>query len=203
MKGCFFAVLLLFSTNIFAQFQLAEKFQKISTVQQAEDFIAANPRLKPALIQVSAEKDTSRFHKRLLRQKKGDVFSVGYVTYKVLEATDTTDFRASYIFLDGFTYDMRQIDSLKKLIVQKISAGESFEALSDQYTMDGNKTRGDTEWSSGQYSFPPEFEQAVLSRNKGDVFFVDMPDKQWYYIVKKTYDNRLKKNMLILRSIGR
>ncbi|MBL0132497.1 MAG: hypothetical protein IPP79_00030 [Chitinophagaceae bacterium] len=75
--------------------------------------------MKPALLYLSAGKDTALIDKRLLRQKKGDIFSVGYVTYKVLEARDTTDLRASYIFLDGGSLSKSEVDSLKKLIVQK------------------------------------------------------------------------------------
>jgi hypothetical protein len=194
---------LLSSAPLFAQLRVTENLQKIATVQQAQQFIDGNPRLKPALLTLSAVRDTNIIDKRLLRQKKGDVFSVGYVTYKVLESTDTVDYRANYIFLDGSTYNQQQIDSVKKIIVQKASSGISFQTLSDQYTMDGNKTHGDTDWFSGEYSFPKEFLEEVQKHKLGDIFFVDVPDKQWHYIVKKTYNDRVKKHMTILRSIGR
>ncbi|MEJ7737512.1 MAG: peptidylprolyl isomerase [Chitinophagaceae bacterium] len=203
MKNSLAALLLLFSAPIFGQLTVTEKFQKIVTVPQAQQYINANPELKPALLNLSAGKDSTLIDKRLLRQKKGDIFSVGYVTYKVLESKDTTDFRASYIFLDGSTYTKPQVDSLKKLILQKASAGTSFEELSDQYTMDGNKTRGDTDWFFGEYMFPKEFQDAVQSHKLGDVFFVDVPEKQWHYIVKKTYNDRVKKDIIVLRSNGR
>jgi len=152
---------------------------------------------------LSAGKDTALIDKRLLRQKKGDIFSVGYVTYKVLEARDTTDLRASYIFLDGGSLSKSEVDSLKKLIVQKLNAGAKFEQLSDQYTMDGNKTHGDTDWFFGEYSFPKEFQDAVMSRKLGEIFFVDVADKEWHYIVKKTFDDRVKKDITVLRANGR
>jgi hypothetical protein len=203
MRYSLVALLLLLSASISAQLRVTEQFRNIGTLQQAQQFIAANPQLKPALLTLSAVKDTTLIDRRLLRQKKGDVFSVGYVTYKVLESTDTIDYRASYIFLDGSKYSGAQIDSLKKLIVQKASSGVPFETLSDQYTMDRNKTRGDTDWFSGEYSFPKEFQDAVQKHKRGDIFFVDLPDKQWHYIVKKTYNDRVKKHMTILRSVGR
>src|SRR5688500_14421588 len=118
MKLSLVGFLLLLSTSIFAQETVTEKFQKIATVQQAQQYIDANPALKPALLKLSAGKDSSLIEKRLLRQKKGDIFSVGYVTYKVLEASDTVSFRASYVFLDGSTLSKSEIDSLKKVIVQ-------------------------------------------------------------------------------------
>jgi parvulin-like peptidyl-prolyl isomerase len=203
MKNSLLGLVLVISTSVFAQPTVTEKFQKITTVQQAKDFITANPELKPALLNLSAGKDSSLIDKRLLRQKKGDVFSVGYVTYKVLEMTDTVDFRASYIFLDGSTLSPTEVDSLKKLITQKLTAGASFEQLSDQYTMDGNNTHGDTGWFFGELMFPKEFQDAVQAHKTGEVFSVDVPEKQWHYIVKKTYDDREKKEIVVLRANGR
>jgi hypothetical protein len=198
MKTSLAALFLFFSVPIFAQLRVTERFQNISTLEQAQQFINDNPQLKPALLNLSAVKDTSLLDKRLLRQKKGDVFSVGYVTYKVLESADTTDYRAHYIFLDGSTYSRPQVDSIQNLIVQKASAGTSFETQSGQY-----KTHGDTDWFAGEYSFPKEFLEAVQKHKLGDIFLVEVPDRQWYYIVKKTYNDRVKKHMTILRSVGR
>src|ERR1700694_151121 len=98
MKNSLVSLFLLISAPIFAQLTVTEKFQKIGTVPEAQQFIDANPALKPALLHLSSGKDTSTFEKRLLRQKKGDIFSVGYTTYKVLEATETIAYRANYIF---------------------------------------------------------------------------------------------------------
>src|SRR5882757_7589557 len=146
MKTRLVGLFLLFSAPLFAQVTVTEKFQKIGTVPEAQQYIDANPALKPALLHLSWGKDSSLIEKRLLRQKKGDIFSVGYVTYKVIEAKETVNFRANYIFLDGSSLSAQQVDSIKKIILQKSAAGASFEQLSDQYTMDGNTTHGDTGW---------------------------------------------------------
>jgi parvulin-like peptidyl-prolyl isomerase len=131
------------------------------------------------------------------------VFSVGYVTYKVLEAKETVNYRANYVFLDGSTLSVTEIDSLKKIITQKASAGASMEQLSDQYTMDGNTTHGDTGWFFGIEMMPKEFQEAVSKHKKGEIFYVDVSDKQWHYIVKKTYEDDLKKDITVLRANGR
>ena len=47
MKNSLVVLFLLVSAHIFAQQTLTEKFQKIGTVQQAQQFIDANPELKP------------------------------------------------------------------------------------------------------------------------------------------------------------
>ena len=203
MKSILAAIFLLFSASIFGQLTVYEKFQKINTMQQAQEYITANPELKPTILNLSAGKDTALIDKRLLRQKKGDVFSVGYVTYKILESKDTVDYRARYIFLDGSSLSKSEIDSLKKIIVDKANSGTPFEVLSDQYTMDGNKTRGDTDWFFGIYMFPKEFQDAVAEHKVGEIFFVDVSDKQWHYIVKKTHPDRVKKDIVVLRSNGR
>src|SRR5690606_19505311 len=108
-----------------------------------------------------------------------------------------------YIYLDGSTLSKSEIDSLKTLIVAKASAGASFEELSDQYTMDGNENRGDTGWFFGEYMMPKEFQDAVEKHKTGDIFFVEVAERQWYYIVKKTYDDQVKKDITVLRANGR
>jgi len=203
MKKSFMVLLMLFSAPVFAQLTVTEKFQKIGTVQEAQQYIDANAALKPALLHLSYGKDTTLIDKRLLRQSKGDIFSVGYVTYKVIEATETVNYRASYVFLDGASLSVTQIDSLKKLIVQKASAGAPFDQLSDQFTMDGNNTHGDTGWFFGEEMMPKEFQDGVKNHKTGDIFFVDVSDRQWHYIVKKTYDDQVKKEITVLRSNGR
>jgi len=203
MKNSILGLFLLFSISLPAQPTVTEQFQKIGTIEQAQQYIDANPSLKPTLLKLSYGKDSTLIDKRLLRQKKGDIFSVGYVTYKVIEGTETVAYRASYIFLDGSTLSAPEVDSLKKLIVQKASAGASFDQLSDQYTMDGNTTHGDTGWFFGEVMMPKEFQDAVAKHKLGDIFFVDVPDKQWHYIVKKTYDDQVKKDITVLRANGR
>jgi parvulin-like peptidyl-prolyl isomerase len=193
-----------FSANaVFAQATVTEQFQKITTMEQAQKFIDANAPLKPVIFNVVAGKDTTMIAKRLLRQTKGNVFNVGYTTYKVLESNESVKYRASYIFLDGGSLTPAEVDSMKKIITKKIDAGQSFDALSDQYTMDGNTTHGDTGWFFGEEMMPKEFQDAVSKHKLGEVFYVDVPDKQWHYIVKKTYDDDLKKEMTILRANGR
>lgn len=203
MKYSLGVLLLFFSASVFAQPTVVDQFQKINTLPDAEKYIAAHPELKPAIMRLSAGKDSTLIDKRLLRQKKGDVFSVGYVTYKVLESSETVRYRASYIFLDGGSLSPSEIETLKKQIVQKLNEGANFEQLSDQYTMDGNKTKGDTDWFFGELMFPKEFQDAVAAHKKGEIFYVDVSEKDWHYIIKKTYDDELKKDIVVLKSNGR
>lgn len=203
MKNGLWVLLMLFAVPVFAQKTVFEDFQKITSLDQAQKYIDTHPELKPTILKLSAGKDSALIEKRLLRQKKGDVFSVGYVTYKVVEATESVQYRAQYIFLDGGSLSNSQVDSLKKLIVQKANSGVSFDKLSDEYTMDGNTTKGDTDWFFGELMFPKEVQDAVAKNTKGAIFFVDVSEKGWHYIIKKTYDDAVKKDIVVLRANGR
>jgi parvulin-like peptidyl-prolyl isomerase len=203
IKNGLAGLLLLCSSALVAQPTVYEQFQKIKTMAEAQKYIDENAALKPAILNLSLGKDSSLIEKRLLRQNQGDVFSVGYVTYKVMEAKETVQYRANYVFLDGGSLSKSEIDSMKKLIVDQANAGTPFEVLSDKYTMDGNNTRGDTGWFFGIEMLPKEFQDAVEKHKKDEIFFVDVPEKQWHYIVKKTYDDQRKKDIVVLRSNGR
>jgi parvulin-like peptidyl-prolyl isomerase len=203
MKNSLVSVFLLLSSSAFAQQTVHDQFDKIINVQQAEQWVTANAALKPSILNLNSQKDSTVIAKRLLRQNKGDVFSVGYVTYKVIDATEKVNYRASYIFLDGSSLSESQIDSMKKIIVQKANAGTPWDQLSDQYTMDGNATHGDTGWFFGEEMMPKEFQDAVKAHKLGEIFFVDVSDRQWHYIVKKTYDDDDKKVATVLKANGR
>lgn len=203
MKLSLPVLLLFFSTSLFAQETVVDKFKKIGNVTQAQQFVEANKELKPAILKLTYGKDTTLIDKRLLRQKQGDIFSVGYVTYKVVEAKESIAYRASYIFLDGSSLSVSETDSLKKLIVAKANAGTPWDQLSDQYTMDGNKTKGDTDWFFGELMFPKEVQDAVAAHKKGEIFFVDVSERDWHYIIKKTYDDQVQKDITVLRANGR
>jgi parvulin-like peptidyl-prolyl isomerase len=203
MKQFLTGVFLLFSMSTFAQATVTDQFHKITTVAEAQAWMAANQQLKPAILHLVAGKDSTLIDKRLLRQNQGDVFSVGYVTYKVVESKESVKYRASYIYLDGSTLSSSELDSLRKLILQKINGGAAWDQISDQYTMDGNTTHGDTGWFFGELQMPKEFQDAVKAHKLGDVFFVDVSDRNWHYIVKKTFDDDDQKDATILRANGR
>ena len=203
MKNSIVGIFLLFSAPIFAQQTVTEQFNKITTMKEAQAFVDANAALKPTIFKVSMGKDSTLIDKRILRQKGGETFNVGYVTYKILEAKESVQYRASYIFLDGGSLTVQEIDSLKKIITKKISDGVPFDKLSDEYTMDGNNTKGDTGWFYGENMLPKEFQDAVAKHKKDEVFYVDVSEKQWHYIVKKTFDDDAKKEVTVLRANGR
>lgn len=203
MRNGLIGLFLFFSVPVFAQPTLREQFEKITTLQEAQKFVDANQALKPELYKLTYGKDSSRVDQRLLKLTKGDVLSIGYTTYKIIESKESVNYRASYIFLDGAELSVAEIENLRKLILQKISEGVPFEKLSDEYTMDGNNTQGDTGWFFGEEMVPRELQNGVKNHKLGDIFFVDVPDRKWNYIVKKTYDDQIDKEITVLRANGR
>jgi hypothetical protein len=69
--------------------------------------------------------------------------------------------------------------------------------------MDGNNTKGDTGWFFGEEMVPKELQDAVKNHKLNEIFYVDVPERQWNYIVKKTYDDQIKKDITVLRANGR
>ena len=65
MKNSLVGLFLLFSAPIFAQLTVTEQFQKIVTVQQAQQYIDANAPLKPVLLHLASWKDSTLIDKRL------------------------------------------------------------------------------------------------------------------------------------------
>ena len=166
---------------------------------EAQKYIDANATLKPAILNLSLGKDTSLIEKRLLRQAQGDVFSVGYVTYKVMEAKETVQYRSNYIFLMAALYPNRR-GQLKKLIVDQQCRNTVWNVI-DKYTMDGN--------------IPAEIPDGFLVKKcyqrisgrgwktSSVTSFCRCRWKQWHYIVKKTHEDQRKKEIVVLRSNGR
>jgi parvulin-like peptidyl-prolyl isomerase len=131
-----------------------------------------------------------------LKSRKGDIVKIENITYKILDTGAMKIFRVSYIYLDGSQLSLESIDSIRKEIISKYKKGVSFEALAEQYTMDGN-TAGDTGYF-GENMMVAEFEDAIRQHKRGDVFTVDIPSHNWYHVVKKTYADQVYKGIKVL-----
>jgi hypothetical protein len=121
----------------------------------------------------------------------------GIYIFSLLGTEDIEEFRASYIYLNGLELSNKQIDSIRPIIIEKFNKGTSFEDLNDEYNMDPNPNKGDLGWfKKGQMM--PEFETAIKYHELDDIFIVDIPEKNWYYVTLKTFDNRINKKLSFL-----
>jgi parvulin-like peptidyl-prolyl isomerase len=95
-----------------------------------------------------------------------------------------------------------QVDSVQEVIIKKYKEGVPFKELARNYSMDGNaENGGDLGWFSKKMMVK-EFSEPVSSHDHNDIFTVDIPSKQWYYVVLKTYPDRqrIKKGIIKIKS---
>ena len=147
----------------------------------------------------------SEFPKKLKKLKKGKTRfikkdGIKYY-YKLINISKETEFRASYIYLNGNELTKKEIDSIRTIIIEKLQSGVSFANLVKEYNMDGDSTQGDLGWFK-KGIMVPDFEKAVIEHNKNDIFTVDINSRKWYYVVLKTYDDRIieKRNYIRIKS---
>ena len=191
-------LLLLFTSIVSGQSQAEKSFRQVATLDEAQRFIDSFPSRKPMLHILNSQNDTSALDQQLYKKKIGDITKIGSSSYKIIEDTVKYAFRASYIYLDGSRLSQQTIDSIRSLIQKRYSAGVSFEDLADEYTMDGNQNHGDIGLFFTPGMMVKEFEDGVRGHAKGDIFTVDVPGNQWYYVVKKTADDRVTIVMTVL-----
>lgn len=95
--------------------------------------------------------------------------------------------RVSYIYLDGSKLKSEEIQVLRNKIISDYNKGFSFAALANKYTMDSSKD-GDLGWfDEGQME--KVFQDAIIKHKKGEIFTVDIPENNWFYVVLKTFDD--------------
>jgi len=189
-KTCLFSGLLLLTAVVLGQPEKEKNFKQVATLEDAHRFIGKYSSRKAFLHVLNSQYDTSARDRRLYQMKVGEMTRIGNSTYKIIEDTVIYRFRASYIYLDGSILNSTSIDSIRSVILKNYAAGVSFEDLCDKYTMDGNPNHGDTGFfETGM--MVKEFEEAVYYHANGDVFKVDVPGNRWYYVAKKTADNKV------------
>lgn len=94
-----------------------------------------------------------------------------------------------YIFMDGKKLSQEEIKEKREQIFKKHKSGVAFKDLIKEYNTDGNPNA--EFYSFSERGIVPEFTASVKSHNTGDVFTIDVPDKEWYYVAIRNTDNKL------------
>lgn len=189
--------LLTFSFAVFAfvlnaQTSTEETLATIETQEQAKQFIKDKYSFNSKLFIFNEEKHKTQLAKALFKLEKGQIKhekgEYDKTLYKILEKTTNSYYRVSYIFLDGNTYNQESINELRKTLILKYNNGVSFNDLANQYSMDNNANKGgDTGWFT-LGDMHPDFENAIIYDHAlEDIYTVDVPSKNWYYVVLQTY----------------
>ncbi len=201
-------LLLLFcaSTSIcFSQNDFEKELDSIQTTEDAKTYIENNKAIKGQVITFNKEKHHTRIADELFRlgtgSKKVYKTDLEKTYYKVVDKNEIPYQKLSYIFLDGKQKSMEEINSLRQSIISKYNSGFRFEDLAKHYSMDDNAKRGgDLGWVT-QGDLHPDFEAQVLdnSHQVDDVFMVDIPEQQWYYVIVKTEDTKFIEEIKVLK----
>ena len=175
----------------------AKELAEIKTIEQANQLINSSPKPDARLFTITSDKGTSDITLPLFDKKVWYSFSIDSFTYKIIESSSYPEFRVSYIYLDGSQLSTEAIDSIQAEILKKFRNGVYFFDLVKEYTMDGNPN-GDLGWFK-ENIMVKEFEMAVKHHKKNDIFTIDIPEKKWYYVTLKTFDDRVIKKLTILK----
>lgn len=182
--------------TVFAQ-DATKEIKKVTTIEQANAFITAHPTLGGEMMEFNTGTDSSDLAKKIFAANPDKPLTVGGFTYKVVEVRQAFLIRASYIFLDASKLSMPQIDSLRATIISKYNSGTPFPELAKTYTMDGS-LNCDLGWVP-EGMLVSAFSSAVKAHKKGEIFTIDVPEKQWYHVTLKTFDDKEVKIYSVLR----
>lgn len=197
MKRKLLLIILLYCFQASLGQNINSALAKVKSVADAEAFIKAYPKAKGEIFTIDSSKHFSLIVQPLYAKKIGFSFTIANDSYKTLDKDSTLSFWVRYIFLNGAQLSKHQIDSVRNEIITKYKNGTDFGDLVQQYNMDGNIT-GDTGWFK-EGMMVKEFEEAVRSHKKGDIFSVDEPDQNWYHVVLKTHESTYVKKITMLK----
>jgi len=203
----YFLIALVFVTSAVSG-QVIEKtrsaLEAIQTAEQANAYLAAADAPAGQVLVLRSTTDTTAYDRELIALKPGEIIEFEsedkktHYFYKSLATAPLTAWRVQYIYLDHRKLSIGQIDSLRTIILKRLKKGDSFELLAQAYSMDGNaKKGGDLGWFP-EGMMERSFEAQIKSHKTGDVYIVDIPAKQWYYIVKNTHAPRADRETTVL-----
>ncbi|RIA09768.1 parvulin-like peptidyl-prolyl cis-trans isomerase protein [Flavobacteriaceae bacterium MAR_2010_72] len=200
---CFYAIL--FFSFGYSQELFETELDSISSEHDASEFIQRHKSLDGKLITFNKEKHNTNLARDLFSlgngAKKVYKTDIDKTHYKLIDRSNIPYHRVSYIFLDGTKKSVEDISILQQSIISKHKRGVPFKVLAKQYSMDHNANRGgDLGWFT-KGDMVPEFEEQVLnpSHHVDDIFTVDLPSRQWYYVILKTHDTKMIEEIKVLK----
>lgn len=164
--------------------------QNVPTKDEAQQYLAFLS--ERAINDFGNYEPTDTIYKLLDNYTVGDIIINNYEIYEIIkEEHQIPVHSAGYIYFDGNELSLEKINILRKEIIKKFSQGTPFKDLAAKYTMDKNPNAADLQFSDGEMVY--EFENAVKSHKAGQIFTIDIPERQWYYIAIRNPENSYKK----------
>ncbi|MEN3322281.1 peptidylprolyl isomerase [Mariniflexile soesokkakense] len=206
-KNLLFATILSISALLNAQNSTEKELELIETPEQIDNYLELKKSKENKLITFNEEKHKTILANELFELSTGGIKTVKTnfekTIYKVVEKTKTTNYRAAYIYLDGTKYSTNDLNTLRTKIINEYKNGAPFDFLASQYSMDENANRGgDLSWFA-QGEMHPDFENEIINGNHAlnDIFTIDVPSKNWYYVVLKTHEPKNISEIKVLKIV--
>ncbi|QDO95102.1 hypothetical protein FNB79_14350 [Formosa sediminum] len=195
------------SVFCYGQKSIDKSLENITSEEQAKLFIKEHKELKGKYFVFNKEKHNTTLTRELFEMPIGNskVYESEYnkTIYKVIDKTETIYYRASYIFINSDNLNESDLKRLKQTIYSKYNQGVDFSNLIKRYSMDVNASRGgDTGWFI-EGKMPVEVEDELIRNNKNHylnkLFTVDIPGKNWHYIILKTEEPKPIEEIKVLK----
>jgi parvulin-like peptidyl-prolyl isomerase len=206
-KNLLFAAIISTSTFLNAQNSTEKDLEFIETPEQITNYLELKNFKENKLITFNEAKHKTIFANELFGLSKGDIKIVKTnfekTIYKVVEKTKTINYRVAYIYIDGTKYSLTDLNTLITKIINEYKNGAPFDFLAKRYSMDGNANRGgDSGWFT-KGEMHPDFENEIINNNYSlnAIFTIDVPSKNWYYVVLKTHEPKEISEIKVLKIV--
>lgn len=203
-KHLLYALLFISATTSVAQNSFEQELDSIQDELQATKFIETHKSNKGQLYVFNKEKHKTQLAKDLFSVGKGGskviTTEIDKTHYKIIDKYEIPYHRYSYVFLDGRGKSVNEMKQLQSSILAKYNEGFRFKDLAKQYSMDANSNRGgDLGWfTKGKSS--TELQDAIIDENQGkDIFTLDFPNKEAYYVVVRTHPTKFIEEIKVLQ----
>ena len=98
MKRILFPILILLYSGTTAQ-EIRKKISSIQNVEEAQDFIQKHPALSGEIYSMYPSRDTGTIEHMMVQEKKGKILEHEGFYYKILQDTQKTFSKVSYIYM--------------------------------------------------------------------------------------------------------
>jgi parvulin-like peptidyl-prolyl isomerase len=207
IKNISYLIPFLICITLHAQESFEIELDSVKTESDASILIETYKSLNGQLITFNKEKHNTNVSRDLFKLANGGkkVYKtdIENTYYKLIERSEIPFHRVSYVFLDGTKKSTEDITKLRTTIITKYKQGIPFNELARRYSMDQNANRGgDLGWFT-KGDMLPEFEDQIINNTHAidDIFTIDIPSKQWYYVILKTYDQKLIEEIKVLKIV--
>lgn len=207
LKKVLILLLIASSPLLTAQTSTEKELEVLETPEQAKSYLETKKSKKNKLITFNEVKHKTKLAKELFKLSVGGTkvndreFEKTY--YKVINKSKKTYYRVAYIYLDGSKSSLENINALRKKIIAQYHNGAPFDFLAKQYSMDNNANKGgDLGWFL-KGEMHPDFEHEIINSNYSlnDIFTVNIPSKNWYYVVLKTHKPKAISEIEVLKIV--